>query len=61
MVCATAPDTARPATPRQIHNWLARIGRATALRFDVTSGRNRYSTPSSATFHQLAAAALIAR
>jgi hypothetical protein len=56
-----APDNARPGTPRHIHNWLARIGRETGLRFDATSGWNRYSTPSWATFHQLAAAALIAR
>jgi hypothetical protein len=55
------PDNARPATPRHIHSWLARIGRETGLRFDATSGWNRYSTPSWATFHQLAAAALIAR
>jgi hypothetical protein len=55
-----APDNARPATPRHIHNWLARISRETGLRFDATSGWNRYSTPSWATFHQLAAAALIA-
>lgn len=56
-----APDNARPATPRHIRNWLARIGRETGLRFDATSGWNRYTTPSWATFHQLAAAALIAR
>jgi hypothetical protein len=36
---------------------LARAG----LRFDATTGWNRYTTPPWATFHQLAAAALIAR
>ena len=56
-----APDNARPATPRHIHNWLARLGRETGLRFDATSGWKRYSTPSSATFHRLAGAAQIAR
>ena len=54
------PDHARPATPRHIHNWLARIGRETGLRFDATSGWNRYRTSPWATFHELAAA-LIAR
>jgi hypothetical protein len=56
-----ASDNARPATPRHIRNWLARISRETGLRFDATSGWNRYTTPSWATFHQLTAAALIAR
>jgi hypothetical protein len=54
-----APDNSRPATPRHVRNWLARIGRETGLRFDATSGWNRYTTPAWATFHQLAAAALI--
>jgi hypothetical protein len=52
---------ARPATPRHVDNWLARIGRETGLRFDATSGWNRYATSPWATFHKLAAAALIAR
>jgi hypothetical protein len=56
-----APDNARPATPRHVRNWLARIGRETDLRFDVTIGWNRYATSPWATFHELAAAALIAR
>jgi hypothetical protein len=56
-----ASDNARPATPRHIRNWLARISRETGLRFDATSGWSRYTTPSWATFHQLTAAALIAR
>ena len=56
-----APDNARPATSRHVHNWLARIGRETGLRFDATSGWNRYATSPWATFHELAAAALIAR
>jgi hypothetical protein len=56
-----APDNARPATPRQVGHWLARIGRETGLRFDATSGWNRSTTPAWATFHQLAAAALITR
>jgi hypothetical protein len=56
-----APDNAQPATPRHVHNWLARIARETVLRFDATSGWNRYATPPWATFHQLAAAALITR
>ena len=56
-----APDKTRPATARQIHNWLERIGRETDLSFDTTTGWNRYATRSWATFHQLAAGALIAR
>jgi hypothetical protein len=56
-----SPDQTRPATPRHIHNWLERIGRETGLRFDATIGWNRYATPPWATFHELAAAALIAR
>jgi hypothetical protein len=56
-----APDNARPATPRHVRNWLARIGRETDLRFDATTGWNRYTTPAWATFHQLTAATLIAR
>jgi hypothetical protein len=56
-----APDNARPATPRHVRNWLARIGRETGLRFDATSGWNRYTTPAWANFHQLGAAALITR
>lgn len=55
-----APDNARPATSRHVHNWLARIGREARLRFDATSGWNRYATSPWATFHELAAAALIA-
>ena len=55
------PDQTRPATPRHVHNWLARIGRETGLRFDATTGWNRYATPPWATFRELAAAALIAR
>jgi hypothetical protein len=51
-------DQARAATPRHVHNWLERIGRETGLRFDTTTGWNRYSTRPWATFHQLAAAAL---
>jgi hypothetical protein len=56
-----APDNARAATPRHVRNWLERIGRETGLRFDVTIGWNRYATSPWATFHELAAAALIAR
>ena len=56
-----APDNAGPATPRHFDNWLARISRETGLRFDATSGWNRYATSPWATFHELAAAALIAR
>ena len=55
------PDQARPATPRHVHNWLVRIGRETGLRFDATTGWNRYATPPWATFRELAATALIAR
>ena len=55
-----APDQIRPATPRHVHNWLERIGRETGLRFDATTGWNRYATSPWATFHELAAAALIA-
>jgi hypothetical protein len=55
-----APDNSGPATPRHVRNWLARIGRETGLRFDATSGWNRYATSPWATFHELAAA-LIAR
>jgi hypothetical protein len=51
-------DQTRPATPRHVHNWLERIGRETGLRFDTTTGWNRYSTRPWATFHPLAAAAL---
>lgn len=51
-----APDHARPATRRHVHNWLERIGSETGLRFGATSGWNRYSTPSWATFHHLAGA-----
>ena len=56
-----APDGTRPAAARHIQNWLARISRETSLRFDITSGWNRYTTPAWATFHQLATRALIAR
>jgi hypothetical protein len=56
-----APDNARAATPRHVRNWLARIGCETGLRFDATSGWNRYTTPAWATFHELGAAALITR
>ena len=56
-----APDHSRPATPRHVRNWLARIGRETGLRFDATIGWNRYATSPWATFHELAAPALIAR
>jgi hypothetical protein len=55
-----APDQTRPATPRHVRSWLERIGRETGLRFDTTTGWNRYSTRPWATFHELAAAALIA-
>jgi hypothetical protein len=54
-----APDQTRRATPRHIHNWLERIGRQTGLRFDTATGWNRYATPHWATFHELAAAALV--
>jgi hypothetical protein len=53
------PDQTRAATPRHIQNLLERIGRETGLRFDTTTGWNRYSTQPWATFHELAAAALI--
>jgi hypothetical protein len=45
-----APDQTRPATPRHVQNWLERIGRETSLRFDATTGWNRYSTRPWATF-----------
>jgi hypothetical protein len=54
-----APDGIQPAAARDIQKWLARIGRETSLRFDTTSGWNRYTTPAWATFHQLAIPALI--
>ena len=54
------PDQTRPATRRHVQNWLERIGRETGLRFDTTTGWNRYSTRPWATFHELAAAGLIA-
>jgi hypothetical protein len=53
------PDQTRAATPRHVHNWLERIGLETGLRFDTTTGWNRYSTGPWATFHPLAAGALI--
>jgi hypothetical protein len=53
------PDQIRPATPRHVHNLLERIGRDTGLRFDTTTGWNRYSPRPWATFHQLPATALI--
>jgi hypothetical protein len=53
-----APDNAPPVTPRHVRNWLARIGRETGLRFDATSGWERYTTPAWATFHQLGAGPL---
>lgn len=56
-----APDGTQPATARHIQRWLARISRETGLRFDTTSGWNRYTTPAWATFHPLAIPALIAR
>jgi hypothetical protein len=56
-----ASDGSGPASPRHIRSWLARIGRETGLRFDTTTGWNRYATPPWATFHDFAAAALIAR
>jgi hypothetical protein len=37
------PDQTRPATPRHLHNMLERIGRQTGLRFDTTTGWNRYA------------------
>jgi len=54
-----APDVTQPAAARQIQKWLARISRETCLRFDTTSGWNRYTTPAWATFHPLAIPALI--
>ncbi|MGO9902433.1 MAG: hypothetical protein ACLP0J_22720 [Solirubrobacteraceae bacterium] len=56
-----AADGTQPATARHIQRWLARISRETGLRFDTTSGWNRYTTPAWATFHPLAIPALIAR
>ncbi len=56
-----APDGSQPAVARHIQQWLARIGRETGLRFESTSGWNRYTTPAWATFHELAIPALIAR
>ena len=56
-----APDGTQPVAARHIQNWLARISRETSLRFDTTSGWNRYTTPAWATFHPLATPALIAR
>jgi len=56
-----APDGTQPAGARHVQNCLARISRETSLRFDITSGWNRYTTPAWATFHQLAIPALIAR
>ena len=53
-----APDQTQPARPRHVQNWLERIGRETGLRFDTTTGWNRYATRSWASFHQLAALAL---
>ncbi|MGO9788587.1 MAG: hypothetical protein ACLP8S_03370 [Solirubrobacteraceae bacterium] len=54
-----APDGTQPAAARDIKKWLARISRETSLRFDTTSGWNRYTTPAWATFHPLAIPALI--
>ena len=54
------PDHTRPATPRHIRNWLDRIGPETGLRFDTTTGWNRYAPRPWATFHQLAAALITA-
>jgi hypothetical protein len=54
-----AADGTQPATARHIQRWLARISRETGLRFDTTSGWNRYTTPAWATFHPLAIPALI--
>ena len=54
------PGQTRAATPRHIHNQLERIGRDTGLRFDTTTGRNRYTTRPWATFHQLAAGLITA-
>ena len=55
------PDQSRRATSKHVQNWLERIGRETGLRFDTTTGWNRYATRPWATFHELAAAALITR
>ena len=55
------PDGTQPATARHIQRWLARISRETGLRFETTSGWNRYTTPAWATFRPLAIPALIAR
>ena len=52
-------DQTRAATPRHVQNWLEGIGRETGLSFDTATGWNRYATRSWATFHELAAAALI--
>ena len=53
---------ARSQPPRVTSNGgLARISRETGLRFESTSGWNRYTTPAWATFHPLAIPALIAR
>ena len=54
------PDQTRAPTPRHIHNMLERIGRETGLRFTTTTGWNRYAPRPWATFHPLAAGALIA-
>jgi len=56
-----APDGTQPATARHVKRWLGRISRETGLRFESTSGWNRYTTPAWATFHPLAIPALIAR
>ena len=56
-----APDGTQPAAARHIQNWLARISRETSLRFETTSGWNRYTTPAWTTFHPLVIPALIAR
>ena len=53
------PDQTRPATPRQVQNWLERIAQETGLSFDTATGWNRYATRSWAIFHELAATALI--
>jgi hypothetical protein len=59
--CSWHPITRSPPPRGTFANWLARIGRETGLRFDATSGWNRYTTPAGATFHQLGAATLIGR
>ena len=56
-----APDGTQPVSVRHIQSWLARIGRETGLRFETTSGWNRYTAPAWASFHPLAIPALIAR